>query len=177
MTDDERDAEFDQFMQSLVDRTDLSGIVSSLACSEVVSDVEDSCTQTTEEQFVSSADMESSRYAKRIRRSGTNCCQVMRDATLPLGITWEGFTSGLIPILEDQISGVIHYVGYTHSGYFWCFNFTGPCPLHNGRIHDGGARIWQLKIKKGNDGYSAFKCWKEDKFKKIPFGIPEIETL
>lgn len=173
-----------QTNQPPVEEESLVGLVQQLSaedydylCQEVFEDASYVDSTTVEsEPYVLTVDPLDSGYIKRKRESGMNCIQMVRDGPLPLGITWVALTSGLIPILEDQISGVIHYHSFTRDKGFTTLSFSGPCPLHKGRIHDGGAKFWQLKIKRGLDGYAGFKCWKDDLFDKIPFGIPELDV-
>lgn len=108
--------------------------------------------------------------------SGIGSVTMNKKGTLPLGITWVAFTSGLIPILEDSgIVGEIDYLGFNQHGCFTNYEFSGPCPIHK-RIHDGQAWKWSLKYKKAGDySYWGFKCWRDDAFQKIAFGIPELE--
>ncbi len=84
---------------------------------------------------------------------------------LPDNLDGPAFRAAVLPLLEDSISGEVMYMGYQRMrNGTYCYNFTGPCPVH-GRIHTN-CGPWQLKQHTKSE-WCGFKCWKQDSYKKL----------
>ena len=85
---------------------------------------------------------------------------------LPRNLTERAFKAAVRPMFEDIQSGDYTLVSCNRmNNGTYCYNFTGPCPIHK-KIHDGGARIWQLKQHPKSD-WCGFKCWRGDAYLKL----------
>ena len=88
------------------------------------------------------------------------------SGTLPRNLTSRAFEAAVIPMFEDIQDCVLDFVSCNRmNNGTYCYNFTGKCPIHR-RIHDGGARIWQLKQHPKSE-WCGFKCWFHDSYQKL----------
>ena len=89
------------------------------------------------------------------------------QGALPPRATSQGVHSTMTILSDDYSLGKLTYVGFnTMSNGLVCLNFLGMCPLHK-RVHDGGARKWQVK-QSPSDEFCIIKCWHSDtKFFKL----------
>lgn len=92
---------------------------------------------------------------------------------LPHGLSSTAFRAAMVPMLEDLVTGEIVYKGFNNmrNGTI-CYNFSGMCPIHAPRVHDGSAAIWQLKQHPKSE-WCGFKCWKQDSYIK-QFSNPSL---
>ena len=85
---------------------------------------------------------------------------------LPRNLTHEAFRAAVLPMFEDIQPANITFLSCNRmNNGTYCYNFTGECPIHM-HIHDGGARIWQLKQHPRSD-WCGFKCWRNDSYAKL----------
>ena len=90
--------------------------------------------------------------------------------TLPHNLSNLAFHAAIVPLLEDYGSANLVFLSYNRmNNGTYCYNFSGRCPIH-GRVHDGGARIWQLKQHPRQE-WCGFKCWRGDAYRKL-FSLP-----
>ncbi len=102
---------------------------------------------------------------KKIPKTAPFTVSVEIKGKLPHNLSERAFKHAVTPIFEDHFNGHVVYHGFSKmNNGTYCYNFSGPCPIHL-REHKGGARIWQLKQHKKSD-WSGFKCWKGDSYKK-----------
>lgn len=107
---------------------------------------------------------------RKIQKGPPYTVSVEIRGALPHNLSKDAFRAAIIPLLEDygDSQTVFISVNRMNNGTY-CYNFTGRCPIH-GRIHDGGARIWQLK-QHPKDAWCGFKCWRGDTYRKL-YSIP-----
>ena len=85
---------------------------------------------------------------------------------LPRNLTERAFLAAVRPMFEDiQDCNLVFISSNRMNNGTYCYNFSGKCPIHK-RIHDGGARIWQLKQHPKSD-WCGFKCWRGDAYQKL----------
>lgn len=86
--------------------------------------------------------------------------------TLPRNLTNRAFLAAVRPMFEDiQDCNLVFVSCNRMNNGTYCYNFTGKCPIHR-RIHQGGAKIWQLKQHPRSD-WCGFKCWRGDCYQKL----------
>ncbi len=108
---------------------------------------------------------------KKIRKKKTQkgppyTVNVEIAGTLPRNLTNRAFLAAVRPMFEDiQDCNLVFVSCNRMNNGTYCYNFTGKCPIHR-RIHDGGARIWQLKQHPKSD-WCGFKCWFHDSYQKL----------